>query len=100
MDGPKDWPEKQRPYSCCHKIDRAGAEPPEDFHCKQAEPGDDILYVPGCYEMLKEKAKSAASVLIGVGIGIAFVEVTTNYLSKPSSRWNTRDSSLLRIVVT
>lgn len=75
MDGPKDWPGKQRPYSCCHKTDREDAQPPETFHCVQAEPGDDILYSYGCYEKLQMKAESNAKILIGVGIGIAFVEV-------------------------
>lgn len=74
VESPNDWPEKKRPITCCHKItDRA--EPPEDFHCKSAAPGDDILYSTGCFDKLQMKAESNAKILIGVGIGIAFVEV-------------------------
>lgn len=75
IEGPTDWPGNQRPITCCHKItDRA--DPPEDFHCKAALPGDEILYSTGCFEVLQMKADMNAKILIGVGIGIAFVEVS------------------------
>ncbi|KAF5306166.1 hypothetical protein FQR65_LT07442 [Abscondita terminalis] len=76
VDGPNDWPEKQRPFSCCHRTERRDAKPPETFHCVQAEPGDDILYSVGCFEKLQMKANSGATTLIGVGIGIAFIEIS------------------------
>lgn len=72
VDGANDW--QQKPLSCCHKVTKR-AQPPEDFHCRDARPGDDILYEMGCYDKLYMKADSNAKVLIGVGIGIAFVEV-------------------------
>ncbi|KAK5645505.1 hypothetical protein RI129_006805 [Pyrocoelia pectoralis] len=76
VEGPTDWPDKQRPFSCCHKTERLDAKPPESFHCVQAEPGDDILYSVGCFDKLQMKADSSAKILIGVGIGIAFVEIS------------------------
>uniref|UniRef100_A0A1Y1L9E2 Tetraspanin n=3 Tax=Photinus pyralis TaxID=7054 RepID=A0A1Y1L9E2_PHOPY len=75
VEAPTDWPDKQRPFSCCHKTERTDAKPPESFHCVQAEPGDDILYSVGCFDRLQMKADSSAKILIGVGIGIAFVEI-------------------------
>ncbi|XP_044754548.1 leukocyte surface antigen CD53-like [Coccinella septempunctata] len=74
VTGPTDWPEKTRPLSCCHAI-REGSPPPQDFHCRDAQPKDEILYSNGCFGELKMKAESSANVLMGVGIGIAFVEV-------------------------
>ncbi|KAL3269813.1 hypothetical protein HHI36_008871 [Cryptolaemus montrouzieri] len=74
VTGPIDWPPKTRPLSCCHNI-REGTPPPQDFHCQDAVPGDEILYKNGCLDGLKMKAESSANVLMGVGIGIAFVEV-------------------------
>lgn len=72
--GPTDWPEKTRPLSCCHPP-REGAALPADYHCRDAQPEDQILYSDGCYGELKGKAQSSANVLMGVGIGIAFIEV-------------------------
>lgn len=74
VEGPSDWPENTRPVTCCHAT-REGVEPPEAHHCRAAKPQDEILYVDGCFYQLQEKAESAAKILIGVGIGIAFVEV-------------------------
>ena len=74
VESPNDWGEKQRPLSCCHGI-RENAGPPQDFHCRDAVPGDDILYKVGCMEKLGMKASDNAKILIGVGIGIAFIEV-------------------------
>ncbi|EFA09563.1 23 kDa integral membrane protein [Tribolium castaneum] len=74
VEGPADWPENTRPVSCCHAI-REGVNPPEAHHCRAAKPEDEILYVDGCFYQLQDKAESAAKILIGVGIGIAFVEV-------------------------
>lgn len=76
VDGPKDWTTGQRPLTCCHK-ERENAPPPEGFHCNSAEPGEPILYSIGCFDRLKMKANSNAKILIGVGIGVAFIEVNT-----------------------
>lgn len=79
MDGPDDWPKGQRPMTCCHSQ-RQGAPPPQDVHCNNASVNDDILYSDGCFMRLKDKVDSGAKVLIGVGIGIAFIEVTLTSL--------------------
>lgn len=74
IEGPNDWPSNNRPLTCCHIL-REGTAPPEKHHCDAAKPEDGILYSNGCFYQLQTKADSAAKILIGVGIGIAFVEV-------------------------
>ncbi|XP_030759161.1 tetraspanin-7-like [Sitophilus oryzae] len=64
----------KRPLSCCHAT-RDGSQPPEAIHCNSAKTGDEILYSDGCFDMIEYKAEEASKVLIGVGIGIAFVEL-------------------------
>ncbi|KAH1020221.1 hypothetical protein HUJ04_009926 [Dendroctonus ponderosae] len=73
VDNATDWTRK-RPQSCCHGV-REGAAEPDALHCTNARPGDDILYSSGCFEKIEMKTKDASKVLIGVGIGIAFIEV-------------------------
>ncbi|KAH1020225.1 hypothetical protein HUJ04_009929, partial [Dendroctonus ponderosae] len=72
VDNATDWTRK-RPQSCCHGV-REGAAEPDALHCTNARPGDDILYSSGCFEKIEMKTKDASKVLIGVGIGIAFIE--------------------------
>lgn len=79
VDGPVDWHgpdsnEKVIPQSCCHPT-REGATPPTDVQCRSAKPSDIFVYQNGCYPILQMKIEEGAKVLIGVGIGIAFVEV-------------------------
>ncbi|XP_022916133.2 CD63 antigen-like [Onthophagus taurus] len=69
-----DWPKGQRPYSCCHALNPDDT-PPDFNQCQNAQNVDPILYSTGCLEKLKMKTSSNASILIGVGIGIAFIEV-------------------------
>ncbi|CAH0556031.1 unnamed protein product [Brassicogethes aeneus] len=73
VEGPNDWQDK-RPLSCCHAV-REGADPPTAVHCRNAVPGSDYLYSYGCFDELQIKADKASKVLIGVGIGIAFIEI-------------------------
>ncbi|CAG9760575.1 unnamed protein product [Ceutorhynchus assimilis] len=73
VDRSTDW-DDNRPPSCCHPT-REGAEDPSPKHCKDARPGDESLYSTGCFEMIEMKAENASKVLIGVGIGIAFIEL-------------------------
>lgn len=81
IDNSTDWKGK-RPKSCCHAI-REGVEGPTDLQCTSALPADDILYTSGCFEKIEMKTKDASKVLIGVGIGIAFIEVNlTNLILK------------------
>ncbi|XP_074036221.1 leukocyte surface antigen CD53 [Leptinotarsa decemlineata] len=72
VDSPLDW--TKRPVSCCHPT-RENAPVPSPEHCKDAKPGDDYLYSYGCFDELQMKARNSAKVLIGVGIGVAFIEI-------------------------
>lgn len=72
VDGPTDW--KRRPISCCHAIREKAPDPTPD-QCRTAQAGDDHLYNYGCFTELEMKAEKASKVLIGVGIGVAFIEV-------------------------
>lgn len=84
VDGPADWHsqevtsardgQKMMPSSCCHPT-RDGAAPPTDAQCSKGLPTDIYVYQDGCYPKLQEKVDQGAKVLIGVGIGIAFIEV-------------------------
>ncbi|XP_063973657.1 CD63 antigen [Diachasmimorpha longicaudata] len=71
IDSAKDWIEagvldaSVLPYSCCR-----GAE--ENTQCLESNAE---VYTEGCYMELKLRVENNARVLIGVGIGIAFVEV-------------------------
>lgn len=74
VDRSTDWDDK-RPPSCCHPPAERKAEP-DPLHCRNAIPGQsDILYTEGCFDMIEMKAENASKVLIGVGIGIAFIEI-------------------------
>ncbi|KAL1489342.1 hypothetical protein ABEB36_014256 [Hypothenemus hampei] len=74
VDRVTDWEQGKRPPSCCHRP-RDGAAEPSPQECRNAKPNEDILYSTGCFDMIEMKARDASKVLIGVGIGIAFVEV-------------------------
>lgn len=76
VDGPADW--KNRPLSCCHAT-RENAPSPTLEHCRNAKPGDEFLYSYGCFDELQMKAERSAKVLIGVGIGVAFIQVKYIY---------------------
>lgn len=73
VDSPTDW--KKRPASCCHAT-RENAPDPTQEQCGNAKPGDEFLYSYGCFDELQMKAESSSKVLIGVGIGVAFIEVS------------------------
>lgn len=82
VEGPADWHgpdsnDKVIPYSCCYAT-REGAAPPSESQCRTAKPTDIFVYQDGCYPKLQKKIEQGAKVLIGVGIGIAFVEVLFN----------------------
>lgn len=80
VDKVDDW-EKSRPASCCHPS-REGAVAPTVQHCQAAKENEDILYSTGCFSMIEMKVQSASKVLIGVGIGIAFIEVSGTFCFK------------------
>lgn len=70
VDGPYDWTMNSAfiatlPPSCCMKMqDPCGIGSPD-------------VNKDGCFEKLKMRVQNGATILIGVGIGIAFVEVST-----------------------
>ncbi|KAF7288112.1 hypothetical protein GWI33_000163 [Rhynchophorus ferrugineus] len=67
VDGPKDWPDKIRPISCCL-----------DKFCW----GDNSVYHQvGCYDTLVEKIHASTTVLVYVGVGIAFIEILGIFLT-------------------
>lgn len=78
IDGPTDWysdgPDRTLPKSCCHALIE-GEEPPTEAVCRLSRPTAPIVYQNGCYEKLQMKLKSSSNTLVGVGIGIAFIEV-------------------------
>lgn len=45
------------------------------IRCQTAISTDEVVYPTGCLQKLQMKASDNAKILIGVGIGIAFVEV-------------------------
>nr|CAH7715065.1 unnamed protein product [Callosobruchus chinensis] len=73
VEGPNDWGDR-RPASCCF-APRDNAPTPNQDQCRKAQLNDEYLYSYGCIYELENKAESGSKVLIGVGIGIAFIEV-------------------------
>ncbi|XP_066247857.1 CD63 antigen-like [Euwallacea similis] len=73
VDRPTDWG-GNRPLSCCQPV-REGAPDPTPQHCQNARSGEEILHSTGCFDVIEMKVQNASQVLIGVGIGIAFIEV-------------------------
>ncbi|XP_015177858.1 PREDICTED: CD63 antigen isoform X1 [Polistes dominula] len=68
VDGPNDWSSTNAyigtlPPSCCMKMQNPCAI------------GSPDVNKDGCFEKLKMRVQKGATILIGVGIGIAFVEV-------------------------
>ncbi|XP_055690518.1 tetraspanin-7 [Lutzomyia longipalpis] len=76
LDGPADWVDLSRDRylrpSCCRPeyIDAQSKD------CRNALPlHKDKYYQDGCADKLKMRVDSNASILIGVGIGIAFIQI-------------------------
>ncbi|XP_037955287.1 23 kDa integral membrane protein [Teleopsis dalmanni] len=76
VDNPADWrsssPNKTLPASCCRPqyIEEASK------HCNDSPAlGRDKYYQEGCVGKLKERIDKNAVILIGVGIGIAFIQI-------------------------
>ncbi|XP_011267955.1 CD63 antigen [Camponotus floridanus] len=69
VDGPNDWSPANGfmsnfPSSCCIQDDQL-------INCRL----DNVAYREGCFSKLEMRVHKGATVLIGVGIGIAFVEI-------------------------
>ncbi|EFN60280.1 CD63 antigen [Camponotus floridanus] len=70
VDGPNDWSPANGfmsnfPSSCCIQDDQL-------INCRL----DNVAYREGCFSKLEMRVHKGATVLIGVGIGIAFVEAS------------------------
>lgn len=73
VDGPENWQGKQIPSSCCReKINTVEIV---SATCSIYQTGKNYLSSDGCYDKIKMKIESNTKCLIGVGIGIAFIEV-------------------------
>ncbi|XP_039292407.1 CD63 antigen-like [Nilaparvata lugens] len=73
VDGPRGWltvfPNNNVPGSCCR-------EPPASANAFCRNTLDDkIIFQDGCYQKLKNKVKDNIVLIMGVGIGIAFIEL-------------------------
>lgn len=72
MESSKDWQGQKTPFSCC-TFDKL----PQDVEPFCSDNGVGIyLYETGCFDKLQMKIASNTKIIIGVGIGIAFVEVS------------------------
>ncbi|KAG5882055.1 hypothetical protein JTB14_007717 [Gonioctena quinquepunctata] len=71
VDGPSDWQGQLTPVSCCTD------EKPElevEAFCSDNAFGT-YVFNTGCFDNMKMKIESNTKILIGVGVGIAFIEV-------------------------
>ncbi|RZF45343.1 hypothetical protein LSTR_LSTR002786 [Laodelphax striatellus] len=74
VDGPRGWltvfPTNNVPGSCCR-------EPPASANAFCRNTLDDtVIFQDGCYQKLKNKVKDNIVLIMGVGIGVAFIEVS------------------------
>ncbi|KAL1489345.1 hypothetical protein ABEB36_014258 [Hypothenemus hampei] len=76
IEKPNDWniPPAPWPDSCCWDGPAEKDVVKADNYCETKQLGN-FVYSTGCFQKLKTKIESNTKVLIGVGIGIAFVEV-------------------------
>ncbi|XP_044271170.1 23 kDa integral membrane protein-like [Tribolium madens] len=72
VEGPDDWQGQPLPYSCCHVDDELSST--LNSYCINVARGK-YLYETGCYDQLKIKIHENTNILIGVGIGIAFIQI-------------------------
>lgn len=74
MEGPQGWSsvfgEGNVPASCCH----INADNSPNALCRNTDDAK-VVYQQGCFDKLKMKIKDNIVIIMGVGIGIAFVEV-------------------------
>ncbi|VEN46907.1 unnamed protein product [Callosobruchus maculatus] len=76
VDGKDDW--QTTPISCCYKDKIEESDQPVQF-CVSS--GRNYMYKDGCYQKLQMKIESNTKILIGVGIGIAFIQVVGMFLA-------------------
>ncbi|XP_020291393.1 CD63 antigen [Pseudomyrmex gracilis] len=68
VDGPSDWTSSTLsfPSSCCMEDSQV---------IGSCQMGSTMMYREGCFNKLEMRVQKSATVLIGVGIGIAFIEI-------------------------
>lgn len=74
IDSPTDWQGQPVPMSCCQKVSDANEAP--SAYCSRNQNDNIYLTTSGCYDKLRENAGGNVKVLIGIGIGIAFIQVS------------------------
>ncbi|KAL3269811.1 hypothetical protein HHI36_008869 [Cryptolaemus montrouzieri] len=79
INGPDTWQGQQVPVSCCHENDESKTLTTSTY-CQDRAQGK-FIYSEGCLDKLKAEINANSKILIGVGIGIAFVEVAGIFLS-------------------
>ncbi|CAH0556036.1 unnamed protein product [Brassicogethes aeneus] len=78
VSGFTDWQSQNMPLSCCHSMrDR---NDPTSQYCSQNGAGPYYFNV-GCFDKLEMKIQSNTKIVIGVGIGIAFIELIGVFLA-------------------
>ncbi|CAG9760585.1 unnamed protein product [Ceutorhynchus assimilis] len=90
IDKPTDWSLPSSapwPKSCCYELSAddqsrkpENETPKEDSYCQTQSYGA-YVYSTGCFQKVKDKIEINAKVLIGVGIGIAFIQVVGIFLA-------------------
>ncbi|CAG9860725.1 unnamed protein product [Phyllotreta striolata] len=70
VNGPADWQGQNIPLSCCTEEQQQETVQ----YCTDYGVGN-YMYQKGCFAYLTEQVEQNAKVLVGVGIGIAFIEI-------------------------
>ncbi|XP_075218180.1 tetraspanin 47F [Lycorma delicatula] len=97
VDNPKGWitifPNNNVPGSCCR-------EPPVNANGFCSNTIDDhLVFQEGCYQKLKNKVKDNIITIMGVGIGIAFVELAGIVLACCLASAIKREEELKKVTV-
>ncbi|XP_045475359.1 leukocyte surface antigen CD53-like [Harmonia axyridis] len=78
IEGPISWQGQNVPKSCCYDDNDESLAPSK--YCSDQSFGK-FMYSEGCIEKLRMGVKSNSKILIGVGIGIALIEVIGIFIS-------------------
>lgn len=75
VDGPRDWVfGSYYPDSCCKQSE---AISPDNL----CGPSQDFVYQEGCFEKLSTRLREGSLIIMGVGIGIAIIQVSVRSLT-------------------
>ncbi|XP_019878271.1 CD63 antigen-like [Aethina tumida] len=72
VSGISDWQGQRLPLSCCHSNHEIKGQVSD--YCQNNGAGS-FVHSVGCFDKLEMKIHSNTKVVIGVGIGIAFIEI-------------------------